>query len=153
MDGWHRSAVVKVSVTEAGSGVPFGISGVNRPPLVSMPTECRKRWRSQIPMSALWWLAEIQDEASINAPRLLRARFRRCTPRTRAAAHARRCDAAWPPLRARIGLAPPDRPGLESESSHSHYTQIHLSAWLQQPEALAKNRADRRHCALRLWRR
>ena len=52
MDGWHRSAVVKVSVTEAGSGVPFGISGVNRPPLVSMPTECRKRQAAGFPPPA-----------------------------------------------------------------------------------------------------
>jgi hypothetical protein len=37
MDAWSGSAVVKVSVTEAGSGTPFGISGVNLPPLGLCP--------------------------------------------------------------------------------------------------------------------
>jgi hypothetical protein len=39
MDGWSRSAVVKISVLQDGRGAPFAIKGVNLPPLVSMPTE------------------------------------------------------------------------------------------------------------------
>ena len=33
---------MKISATRTGSGIPFRISGVNVPPLVSMPTECGK---------------------------------------------------------------------------------------------------------------
>jgi hypothetical protein len=39
-------------VNETGSRVPLLISGVNLPPLVSMPTECRNRPRPQMPICA-----------------------------------------------------------------------------------------------------